>query len=137
MNRNGFTLIEVVVALLIMGIASTLMISFFNSGVVDSGDPLASLEDNYTVVRAAEMLHADYRAALEADPDQSMARYIGGDLSALVTDPPDVVYTGEYVDFSEPDANRQVREVAASGPTIYVKARVTKRHSSLVTLMGN
>ncbi len=136
MNTKGFTLIEVIVGIVMIAIAGVIMLSFLNTGLTRSGDPLVVLDDNYSILKAIEIVNADYRANLENNSLQSINIYVGADLSTTITGLTGIGVKGEYIDFSEPDANRKVNEIASTG-SIYVKITASKNASRLVTILGN
>ncbi len=136
MNTKGFTLIEVIISIMIMSIAAVLMLNYLNTGFARSGDPLIVLDDNYSALQAIEIVNADYRARLESNPAQSMNRYVGNDLSTTITGLSGPGVKGEFVGFSNPDVNRRVNEISATGG-IYVKITASSNNKTIVTLLGN
>jgi len=137
MNKNGFTLIEVIVAIIMISIAGLVMITFLGTAFKQSGQPLQILGDNYSVLNAIEIVNSDYRAKLENNPSQAMSFYVETDLSKKITGLTGVGVRGEYTNFSAPDANRKVNEITAVGSTMYVKVTAVKNNSRLITILGN
>jgi prepilin-type N-terminal cleavage/methylation domain-containing protein len=137
MRDQGFTLIEVIITIVMVSIAGLMLVSFMNSGIASSANPLATLNDNYQVVKAIEIINADYRSRLQADPNLSMSRYVSGNLSGTINGLDGITAKGEYIGFSIPDAGRNVSEVPAGGTSMYVKITATRNNSKLVTIIGN
>jgi len=136
MNAKGFTLIEVIISIVMASIAAAMLINFLGTGVMQSSDPLLVLDDNYSALRGIEIVNADYREKLELDPSQPINIYVGSDLSSTVTELGSIGVAGKFVDFSDPDANRQVSEIISNN-SIYVKITATRNNSKMVTLLGN
>ncbi len=136
MNAKGFTLIELIVGIVMLSLAAVMLMSYLDSGISQSGDPLLTLNDNYTVLRGIEIVNADYRGALEANSSQSISRYVGSDLSSTISELGSIGVSGKYVGFSNPDANRKVTETV-SASSMYVKITATRNQSEMVTLLGN
>ena len=108
-----------------------------NSGITTSGNPLMTLDDNYQVVKAIEIINADYRTRLQADPNLSMSRYVSSNLSGTINGLNGITAKGEYIAFSNPDADRQVQEIAAGGTSMYVKITAIRNNSKLIAIIGN
>ncbi len=137
MNKNGFTLIEVIISIIIISVAGLAMVTFFGTAFQKSGQPLQIVGDNYSVLNAVEIVSADYRAKLEKNPSQSMSFYVAKDLSKTIKGLAGVGVKGEYINFSAPDANRKVKEITAAGSSMYVKITAVKNNSKLITILGN
>lgn len=137
MNKNGFTLIEVIISIIMISIAGLVMITFLGTAFKQSGQPLQILGDNYSVLNAIEIVNADYRARLENNPAQAISFYVATDLSKKITGLTGSGVKGEYIHFSAPDANRKVKEITAAGSTMFVKITATKNNSTLITILGN
>ena len=137
MNKNGFTLIEVIISIIMISIAGLVMITFLGTAFKQSGQPLQILGDNYSVLNAIEIVNADYRAKLENNPSQAISFYVEKDLSKKITGLTGIGVKGEYINFSAPDANRNVNEITAVGSTMYVKVTATQNNSKLITILGN
>ena len=137
MNKNGFTLIEVIISIIMISITGIIMITFLGTAFKQSGQPLRILGDNLTVLNAIEIVNADYRAKLEKNPLQSISFYVGTDLAKKITSLTGISVKGEYIDFSAPNTNRNVKEITAIGASMYVKVTATKNNSKLGTILGN
>ncbi len=137
MNKNGFTLIEVIISIVMISITGIIMVTFLGTSFKQSGKPLQILGDNLSVLKAIETVNADYRAKLDKNPSQSISFYVGTNLASVIPGLTGIAVKGEYIDFSAPDANRNVNEITAGGATMYVKVTATKNNSKLVTILGN
>ncbi|MFH2092119.1 MAG: type II secretion system protein [Pseudomonadota bacterium] len=136
-GQKGFTLIEVIITIVMISIAGLMMMTFLDVGFTRSGDPMQILDDNYSALRAIEIVNADYRGKLENNPSQDIGFYVSNDLSSKISGLTGIAVSGNYINFGNPDANRQVNEVSAGGATIYVKIVAVKNQSRLVTILGN
>ncbi|MBU1196230.1 MAG: prepilin-type N-terminal cleavage/methylation domain-containing protein [Proteobacteria bacterium] len=136
-NNSGFTLIEVIIGIVMVSIAAVIMMSFLESGLTQSHTPLDVLSDNYDIYRSMEIVNADYRAKLEQDASQDIGFYVGADLSSKISGLSGASIKGGYIDFSDPDVNRQVTETAAAGATMYVKITAQKNNSKMISILGN
>lgn len=135
-NAEGFTLIEVIIGIVMAGIAAAMLINLLGTGYLHSGDPLNVLDDNYSALRGIEIVNAHYRAALERDTSHPIDRYVGSDLSGTIKDLGNIGVSGKFVDFTDPDGNRKVTETQ-SASSKYVKITATRNSSTIVTLLGN
>lgn len=135
-NKSGFSLIEVIIVIVMISIAGIVMMTFMDTGITKSGDPLRILNDNITVIRGIEIVNGDYRAKLDNDPNQSMDFYIG-DLSSKIDGLDSINITGQYTSFTAPDANRKVSEVLVNSASTYVRIEATQNRSRAMTLIGN
>jgi prepilin-type N-terminal cleavage/methylation domain-containing protein len=63
-RNGGFTLIEVIVALVVAGILGTLLISFLSTGVTKSSLPVFWVKTQYELSEVMDKITADYRVAV-------------------------------------------------------------------------
>lgn len=93
MRSNGFSLIEIVFSLVLVGVAATLIIPFFQSGVTSSGDMVQRAEANANLQQAMERVIARYEelAFLNSYDADGNART---DTGLYVYDPEDCTSTG-------------------------------------------
>ncbi len=135
-NTKGFTLIEVIIALVLTAIAGAMLVSYFQTGLTQSANPLTVLNDNFMAIQGIERVHADYRSRLSDNPDLDISIYHRANLSSLVDGLTGVGIKGEGTRFSTPDANRKVSEIAGDDGQ-FVRITATKNNCTLVTLIGN
>ncbi|MCG8565175.1 MAG: type II secretion system GspH family protein [Desulfobacterales bacterium] len=136
MNKDGFTLIEAIISVVLLGITASMLISFFQTSFLESADPLNRLDDNYRAIQGIERINAHYRAELEANPNLDISMYEANDLSPLIGNSSGTKIKGEGMDFTAPDANRKVKEIAGSGG-LFVRITSTRNLSSVITIIGN
>jgi len=60
-TKNGFTLIEVIVTIVISAIVGTLILSYLGNSLTQSGAPLARFQQATGLHKAMEIITADYR----------------------------------------------------------------------------
>jgi prepilin-type N-terminal cleavage/methylation domain-containing protein len=83
-NNRGFTLIEVIIIIIIMGIASALFVLYMNTAYTKSPASAALVSDQYKLIQQMEILTGKYRQALEdgsgtiADLCAFKATYVDG-----------------------------------------------------------
>jgi prepilin-type N-terminal cleavage/methylation domain-containing protein len=63
-NKKGFTLIEVIIALVVVAILGTLMVSYYQGGIQKSGIPVIWVTQEFQIFQAMERITADYKKAL-------------------------------------------------------------------------
>lgn len=136
MREQGFTLIELIIIIVLIGLAASLLITT-GPNVYHSSDPLMTLKDNYAVLQAIEKINAHYRDHLEKDPDTDISMYNRGDLSSVVDGLASGIAGGKFTSFSEPDADRQVRQLSSTGTRYYILITAQKNYSKAITLLGN
>ncbi len=135
MKENGFTLIELIIIIVLIGLAASLLIST-KYGISHSSDPLMTLKDNYAVLQAIEKVNAHYRDQLEKDSHADISMYARRDVATVVTGLESGMVSGSFTSFSAPNASREVDELSAAG-TRYVLITAQKNNSRMVTLLGN
>jgi prepilin-type N-terminal cleavage/methylation domain-containing protein len=64
---KGFTLLEVIITLVVAAIASTMLVQFMRSHVVQSVRPVLMLQRDYQAVQGMENITMEYRDQLERD----------------------------------------------------------------------
>jgi prepilin-type N-terminal cleavage/methylation domain-containing protein len=62
---KGFTLLEVIITLVVAAIASTMLVQFMRSHVVQSVRPVLMLQRDYQAVQGMENITLEYRDQLE------------------------------------------------------------------------
>ncbi|HQN00253.1 MAG TPA: prepilin-type N-terminal cleavage/methylation domain-containing protein [Candidatus Hydrogenedentes bacterium] len=60
-NKAGFTLIEVIVSLIVAGILGAMLITFMNSGVMQSANPVILAQNGTYLNAIMDKMTADYR----------------------------------------------------------------------------
>ena len=140
MNEKGFTLIEIIVGIMLIGVAAALLTS---SGFqwTHASTPLNTMTDNYAVVQAIEIVNADYRYRLSNDDDTDdnvITDYNAykTDLSGVITNlPSSVTVTGAITTFSEESTGSKTM-VKGGGSINYFLVSAQKNNSRMVTLIG-
>ena len=65
--QKGFTLVEVIVALTVAGVAFAMMVQFFGSYMTDSSEPVRKLNASMSLKQVAERIYEDYNQNPTAD----------------------------------------------------------------------
>lgn len=83
-NSGGFTLIEVIVALIVASILGTMLISFMGSNVVQSANPVIMAQNGSYLNQIMENMTADYKNLLStgANPMTTFMSNIGAEGSS-------------------------------------------------------
>lgn len=75
--RRGFTLLEVVVTLVLLGIMAAMVVPFFRSGVMTSATPINRLEAAMNTQQVMSAIVQDYLASTRKDTDlQTLAQRV-------------------------------------------------------------
>ena len=65
-NRNGFTLLEVIITMVVVAILGTIIYAFMGTAVTQSGLPVIGVKENLELAEVLEKITADYREALNS-----------------------------------------------------------------------
>lgn len=66
-RARGFTLIEVIVALVLAAILGTMLVTFMESGIAESAKTLARVKNTYDLGQVIENMTAGYKSLLATD----------------------------------------------------------------------
>ncbi len=72
-SQNGFTLIEVIATIIVMGILSAFFIHFMGTALNDSRQSLEQVADEAKAEGLMETIIAEYVEKINADPDTALA----------------------------------------------------------------
>jgi len=109
-DRKGFTLIEVILALVIAVILGAMMITVLGTGVTQSATPVNWLRTNFDIYEVMENITADYRQKLMTDNPFTLSSFMSDVQSNYNS--PDYSVTFKYVSF---DAGHVENAAACSG----------------------
>jgi prepilin-type N-terminal cleavage/methylation domain-containing protein len=99
-SQNGFTLIEVIVTIIVMGILSAFFIHFMGTALNDSWQSLEQVADEAKAEGLMERIIAEYVAKINDDPDTALA-FIVNDESTYESDADyGLPVTMEYIVFN-------------------------------------
>lgn len=117
--RAGFTLLEIIVIVVLLGIVGAFLITFMGDKITGAPEAVLEVEREANVEQVLERIIADYREEINgADPDAALATVVSREATYEALDPSgavDVVF--EYITFNASGA-----EVAggASDPNLKV-----------------
>lgn len=83
-HKHGFTLIEVIIALMLAALMGTILVQYTATNLGATAESLLAVENNSRAVRLMESITRDYRNWLENHPDATIA-----DFRAIVENDPD------------------------------------------------
>ena len=66
-NRNGFTLIEIIVTLVLVAITGVVMLPVLRTNLTKSAMPVTRVDSQYQLVREMDRLTARYRDEIDSD----------------------------------------------------------------------
>lgn len=141
MKQRGFTLLEVIVIIILLGIVGGMLVTFMGTKVTDAPDVTVIVRREAAVERVMERILADYLVEINgADPDNALAAVAANEATYEALDPEGVVEVEfEYVTFSAGGAEQAG---AAGDPNLKVTVFVdpegdgTEQHrlTTLLTL---
>ncbi|HQG65332.1 MAG TPA: type II secretion system protein [Smithella sp.] len=67
-NKRGFTLIEVIAALIVAGILGAMLVSFLGTGMMHSADPVILAKNGAYLNEVMESMVADYKRLQTSNP---------------------------------------------------------------------
>lgn len=126
-KQQGFSLIELVVAVTLMSIVGLILVQFMGTAVTQSGLPLTMVVDNYEVLEVVETLNADYRERLEDEG-------VNFDLSAFESSVDNRGHASVSVSTAYVGFNDAGEEIAPGEDTRFLKVKVTKGQNSTTVL---
>jgi prepilin-type N-terminal cleavage/methylation domain-containing protein len=118
--QKGFTLIEIIVTLILVGISAAIMFPVMGTNLTRSAEPVNRVDDQYTLIQEMDRLIGIYREAVDADTLESnsddfvLSLFESGPVNLIITDPMFVGSAAYYLERSV-DAYNSV-----SGPTSFL-----------------
>jgi prepilin-type N-terminal cleavage/methylation domain-containing protein len=122
-GREGFTLIEVIVTIIMAAILGAVFLQVMETNVTGSVEPLTGVKDVYALNQVMERVTADYRRLLPEDDTLETLKGLIGVTGTEITDGRYVKYVDEepvpytvryngYILFTGPDGDGNYTEVA-------------------------
>lgn len=74
-NTRGFTLIEVIIAIILAALLGTMIIQYTGTNLTATVKALVGTQNNTTAVRVMEQITRDYRNWLEDHPNQNLSAF--------------------------------------------------------------
>ena len=68
-NPNGFSLIEIIIALLVASLLGTVLIQYMSTSLTKSAEPVIMIQKGYALNHVMESMTADYKKLLLTDTD--------------------------------------------------------------------
>jgi len=144
-SENGFTLIEVIATIIVMGILAAFFIHFMGTALNDSWRSVEQVENEAIAEGLMERIIGDYVEEINDDPDNALATILSRESSHYESDPDyGLPVSMQYIIFDtngdeQPDTageNRNLK-VTVEPPgynltTILTKSRTDSNQSSVI-----
>lgn len=133
-SRDGFTILEVIITLIVASILGVIFLEFMGTSVQKSYVPVENARETMALHQILETMNADYRRLIKESPDpleafrlkvESLA-YAGGDYS----------FETAYVTFTnaiDADTVGDEDELSGGGKQV-LKVRISRGSRSITTL---
>ncbi|MFC1859422.1 prepilin-type N-terminal cleavage/methylation domain-containing protein [Thermodesulfobacteriota bacterium] len=131
-NPKGFSLIEIIVALIIASLFGTIFIQYMGSSLTKSSEPIIMVQEGFSLNQVMENITADYKKLLviDSNPLATFKNYVedGNDSD---NDPyyGDYSVTTDYIIF-----NSGVEETDTSGDNLVLRITISSNNQSLTAL---
>ena len=131
-SENGFTLIEIIATVIVMGILAAFFINFMGTALTDSWRSVELVADEARAEGLMEMIIADYVERMnDNNPDTALSRIVSRRESFYENDPDyGMPVTMGYIRF-----NNGVEEVDTAGENRNLKVTVESPGYSLTTIL--
>ena len=126
LNNKGFSLLEVIVALVLVAIVGAMLFSFMGEKITKSGRAVNWMADELELSEVMEKILADYREALE---NENQATFISGIEDSYTSDTIDVLVANIVF---QPD--NYTEEVEPEPVSTIWKVTLTKGNQELITI---
>lgn len=140
-NKNqGFTLIEVIIALIVAGILAAMLVTYMGTGVAQSANPVIMAQNGSFLNQIIENMTADYKKLMaeDATPMTTFIARVGAEGSSQTTPYSDAQHPYTVVDnhrISFPDTGSPVTESTDANGNI-LKVTVNYRNLTLTALFS-
>ncbi len=125
-KKEGFTLIEIIVTIVVAAILAALMVQFASTAMTRSGDPAAAVRTSADTATVLEGIVSDYVKNINTNPNSALA-------SIKTSYSSNANVTMTYIDF---DATGQ-EEDKGNTPTDTLKVTVQGAGYAVTTLLTN
>jgi len=137
-NQKGFSLLELIAAILLVGIFGAMVVSFMDTQVTQSGKSLEWMRDEFELSRVMEEIIADYREELQ-DGTLDLVAFVAardeaGEINTLYGAQIDAVQVAATAFQPDPAPSPDYTESGAD-PAIQ-KVTLTKGDQTLVTIFA-
>lgn len=124
-TKNGFTLIEIIITLVIASILGVVIFQYLGSALTRSADPIFRLKKSLSLQQVAENIHADYKENFSIDMAGLKAKIDNPSTSGYGNYS---VVTSKYIKFSN------FQEIDEPDPNIKTMLKVTIKNDQNETL---
>ena len=74
-GREGFTLIEVIITLIVAAVLGTMLIRFMGSNLTGSAEALVRVQNGFQLNKMVESITRDYRNWIKDTPDEDLTQF--------------------------------------------------------------
>lgn len=124
-TKNGFTLIEIIITLVIASILGVVIFQYLGSALTRSSDPIFRLKKALSLQQVAENIHADYKKNFSTNMVGLKAKIENPSTSGYGNY---AVVTSKYIKFSN------FQEIDEPDPNIKTMLKVTIKNDQNETL---
>ena len=130
LNHKGFSLLEVIVALVLVAVVGSMLFSLMGEKLTKSGRAINWMADEFELSEVMEKILADYREELENETFD-LATFVGGINASYGSDTLDVQVT--RTDF-QPDSSPPVDYTESGTDNTIWKVTLTEGDQTLITI---
>ena len=130
-NENGFTLLEVITALIVASIMGAMLVQVMGTNVTGSAESCAMVDQAFDISGEMEKITADYRDKIKRDT-LDLDEFNAGLSNYEYVDDEN---TG-FISFSDPEGYGVCSEISCSGNCDILKVTLKKGHQSIAALFS-
>ena len=131
-NPKGFSLIEIIVALIIASLFGTIFIQYMGSSLTKSSEPIVMVQEGFSLNQVMENITADYKKLLVVDSNPLAAFKNNVENGNDSDNDPyygEYAVTTDYIIF-----NSGVEETDTSGNNLVLRVMISSNNQSLTAL---
>lgn len=136
-SHNGFTLIEIIVTLMLVGITAAIMVPVMGTNLIKSPEPISRTDNQYRLVEEMDKLNASYRDEIaDNGSDFSITGFKTSFVDPIVSNPANFDLDGANSTFLEDDDQDGTYAVVGSGTTPILRVTLQKGGQTLYSIFS-
>ena len=136
-SHNGFTLIEIIVTLMLVGITAAIMAPVMGTNLIKSPEPISRTDNQYRLVEEMDKLNASYRDEIADNGiDFSITGFKTSFVDPIVSNPANFDLDGANSTFLEDDDQDGTYAVVGSGTTPILMVTLQKGGQTLYSIFS-